>query len=99
MDIHPKKKVPAVQVIFTTLHSGGKFRKTDKDAAYRIAGGLHGVGVCVSNALSTRLEVEIKRDGAKHRMVFANNGQVAEKLRKVGDVGAARHRHPRALLA
>ena len=47
VDIHPKKKVPAVQVIFTTLHSGGKFRKTDKDAAYRIAGGLHGVGICV----------------------------------------------------
>ena len=60
----PKKKVPAVQVIFTTLHSGGKFRKTDKDAAYRIAGGLHGVGVCVPNALSTRLEVDVKRDGA-----------------------------------
>ena len=38
VDIHPKKKVPAVQVIFTTLHSGGKFRKTDKDAVYRIAG-------------------------------------------------------------
>ena len=51
VDIHPKKKVPAVQVIFTTLHSGGKFRKTDKDAAYRIAGGLHGVGICVTNAL------------------------------------------------
>ena len=99
VDIHPKKKVPAVQVIFTTLHSGGKFRKTDKDAAYRIAGGLHGVGVCVSNALSTRLEVEIKRDGAKHRMVFANNGQVAEKLRKARRRGPARHRHPRAFLA
>ena len=64
VDVHPKKKVPAVQVIFTTLHSGGKFRKTDKDAAYRIAGGLHGVGVCVSNALSKRLEVDVKRDGA-----------------------------------
>ena len=86
VDLHPKKNVPAVQVIFTTLHSGGKFRKTDKDAAYRIAGGLHGVGVCVSNALSTRLEVEIKREGARHRMVFANNGQVAEKLKRVGDV-------------
>ena len=43
VDIHPKKKVPAVQVIFTTLHSGGKFRKTDKEAVYRIAGGLHAV--------------------------------------------------------
>jgi len=84
VDIHPKKKVPAVQVIFTTLHSGGKFRKTDKDAAYRIAGGLHGVGICVTNALATRLEVEVRRDGACHRLVFADNGKVKEPLKKTG---------------
>src|SRR5512140_340017 len=84
VDIHPKKKVPAVQVIFTTLHSGGKFRKTDKDAAYRIAGGLHGVGVCVTNALATRLVVEVWRDGARHRLVFADNGKVKEPLKKIG---------------
>ncbi|MBI2317217.1 MAG: type IIA DNA topoisomerase subunit B [Betaproteobacteria bacterium] len=88
VDIHPRKKVPAVQVIFTTLHSGGKFRKTDKDAVYRIAGGLHGVGVCVTNALASRLEVEVKRDGALHRLVFADNGKVKEPLRKVRSVGA-----------
>jgi topoisomerase-4 subunit B len=82
--IHPKKKVPAVQVIFTTLHSGGKFRKTDKDAVYRIAGGLHGVGICVTNALATRLEVEVRRDGASHRLVFADNGKVKEPLKKIG---------------
>jgi len=87
VDIHPKKKVPAVQVIFTTLHSGGKFRKTDKDAAYRIAGGLHGVGVCVPNALSTRLEVAVKRDGEKNRIVFADNGKVKEPLKKIGTTG------------
>src|SRR5882672_7063157 len=87
VDIHPKKKVPAVQVIFTTLHSGGKFRKTDKDAAYRIAGGLHGVGVCVSNALSKRLEVDVKRDGAAYRIVFADNGKVKQPLKKVGTAG------------
>lgn len=87
VDIHPKKKVPAVQVIFTTLHSGGKFRKTDKDAAYRIAGGLHGVGVCVSNALSRRLEVNVKRDGAAWRIVFADNGKVKEPLKKTGAAG------------
>jgi len=87
VDIHPKKKVPAVQVIFTTLHSGGKFRKTDKDAAYRIAGGLHGVGVCVPNALSKRLEVEVRRDGEKNRIVFADNGKVREPLRKIGTAG------------
>ncbi len=84
VDIHPKKKVPAVQVIFTTLHSGGKFRKTDKDAAYRIAGGLHGVGICVTNALATRLEVEVRRDGAAHRLVFGDNGKVKEPLKKIG---------------
>ena len=84
VDIHPKKKVPAVQVIFTTLHSGGKFRKTDKDAAYRIAGGLHGVGICVTNALATRLEVEVRRDGAAHRLVFGDNGKVKEPLKRIG---------------
>jgi topoisomerase IV subunit B len=84
VDIHPKKKVPAVQVIFTTLHSGGKFRKTDKDAAYRIAGGLHGVGICVTNALATRLEVEVRRDGGRHRLVFGDNGKVKEPLKKIG---------------
>ena len=88
VDIHPKKKVPAVQVIFTTLHSGGKFRKTDKDAVYRIAGGLHGVGICVTNALATRLEVEVRRDGAAHRLVFADNGKVKEPLKKIGNAAA-----------
>jgi len=87
VDIHPRKKVPAVQVIFTTLHSGGKFRKTDKDAAYRIAGGLHGVGVCVPNALSTRLEVDVRRDGEHSRIVFADNGKVKEPLKKLEKIG------------
>ena len=87
VDIHPKKKVPAVQVIFTTLHSGGKFRKTDKDSVYRIAGGLHGVGVCVTNALATRLEVEVRRDGALYRLVFADNGKVRDPLKKVKATG------------
>jgi topoisomerase-4 subunit B len=87
VDIHPKKKVPAVQVIFTTLHSGGKFRKTDKDAAYRIAGGLHGVGVCVPNALSKRLEVDVKRDGAAWKIVFGDNGKVLQPLKKTGSAG------------
>ena len=87
VDIHPKKNIPAVQVIFTTLHSGGKFRKTDKDAAYRIAGGLHGVGVCVPNALSKRLEVDVRRDGAAWKIVFGNNGKVLQPLKKVGTAG------------
>ncbi len=88
VDLHPQKKVPAVQVIFTTLHSGGKFRKTDADAAYRIAGGLHGVGVCVTNALASRLEVEVKRDGARHRIVFANNGKLEQALTRIDAVAA-----------
>ncbi|MGA8053060.1 MAG: DNA topoisomerase IV subunit B [Burkholderiales bacterium] len=87
VDIHPKKNVPAVQVIFTTLHSGGKFRKTDKDAVYRIAGGLHGVGICVTNALASRLEVEVKREGGLHRLVFADNGKVREPLKQVKAIG------------
>jgi len=87
VDIHPAKKVPAVQVIFTTLHSGGKFRKTDREAVYRIAGGLHGVGVCVSNALSTRLEVDVKRDGAAWRIVFGDNGKLQQPLVQTGTCG------------
>src|SRR6185369_10456484 len=87
VDIHPKKKIPAVQVIFTTLHSGGKFRKTDKESAYRIAGGLHGVGVCVPNALSTRLEVDVKRDGGLYHIAFAGNGKLKDPLKKVKAVG------------
>ena len=86
VDIHKTKKIPAIQVIFTTLHSGGKFRKTDSESVYRIAGGLHGVGVCVSNALSTKLEAEVTRDGAVHQMTFGPNGKVKvplEKLKKV----------------
>ncbi len=83
---HPTKKIPAVQLIFTTLHSGGKFRKTDKDAVYRIAGGLHGVGVCVANALSTRLEVNVKRDGMESSLSFGPNGVVRKNLRKVKKV-------------
>lgn len=80
VDIHPGEKVPAVQVIFTTLHSGGKFDKEDgSDSAYGISGGLHGVGVSVTNALSTRLEVTSYRDGQKNFMAF-KDGHVAEKL-------------------
>jgi len=82
VDIHPVKKVPAIQVIFTTLHSGGKFRKTDSESVYRIAGGLHGVGVCVSNALSTQLEAEVARDGATHLITFGPNGKLKSGLKK-----------------
>jgi len=86
VDIHRTKKIPAIQVIFTTLHSGGKFRKTDSESVYRIAGGLHGVGVCVSNALSTKLEAEVTRDGAVHEIIFGPNGKVKVPLKKLKEV-------------
>ncbi len=82
VDLHPQKKRPGVEVILTTLHAGGKF----SDKNYRFSGGLHGVGVSVVNALSKRLEVEIRRDGRLWRMAFAN-GEKVEDLEAVGEVG------------
>ncbi len=80
---HPVEKIPTVQLVFTELHAGAKFYKRTGDAAYQFSGGLHGVGVSVTNALSERLEVEVRREGAAHRIVFAD-GEVKEKLKKVG---------------
>ena len=84
---HPEEKVSTVEVVFTRLHAGGKFDKRDGGGAYAFSGGLHGVGVSVTNALSKRLEVEVKRDGKVHRIVFAG-GDVVEKLKIVGTCGA-----------
>ncbi|MBK7952791.1 MAG: type IIA DNA topoisomerase subunit B [Candidatus Accumulibacter sp.] len=84
VEMHPLEKVPTVEVVFTRLHAGGKFNKDDGASAYRFSGGLHGVGVSVTNALSTRLEVEVVRNGARHQMAFAG-GDVVEPLRRVGD--------------
>ena len=80
---HPEEKVPTVELVFTRLHAGGKFDKRDGRGAYAFSGGLHGVGVSVTNALSRRLEVEVKRDGSVHRIVFAG-GDVEQKLKVVG---------------
>ena len=79
---HPVEKIPTVQLVLTELHAGAKFSKTEADSAYKFSGGLHGVGVSVTNALSERLEVEVKREGALYRIVFAN-GAVAEKLKRL----------------
>ncbi len=84
VDVHPKEKLPGVELILTRLHAGAKF----SDRNYRFAGGLHGVGVSVVNALSKNLEVWIKRDGKEWNMSFAS-GNRASKLEQVGTVGKA----------
>ncbi len=83
--LHPEMGVPTVEVVFTQLHAGGKFNKKD-GGAYSFSGGLHGVGVSVTNALSTKLEVSVRRDGAEHRLVFGD-GFVQEPLVQVREVG------------
>ncbi|MBZ0092976.1 MAG: DNA topoisomerase IV subunit B [Sulfuricellaceae bacterium] len=80
--IHPEEGVSTVEVVFTRLHAGGKFDKTD-GGAYQFSGGLHGVGVSVTNALSRRLEVSVTREGGVHRIAFAG-GDVAEPLALAG---------------
>lgn len=77
---HPTEGRPTVEVIFTTLHSGGKFKKGEGQT-YGFTGGLHGVGVSVTNALSTRLEATVWRDGFEHTLAF-ENGAVVEPLKK-----------------
>jgi topoisomerase-4 subunit B len=84
--LHPEEKIPTVELVFTELHAGAKFARTDADAPYKFSGGLHGVGVSVTNALSERLEVEVKREGGVHAMAFAD-GAVARKLKKVRNCG------------
>ncbi len=84
VDVHPKEKIPGVELILTKLHAGGKFSGKN----YRFAGGLHGVGVSVVNALSKNLEVWIRRDGKEFNMSFVN-GKRRGKLDVVGKVGKA----------
>src|SRR5690606_30520772 len=80
--LHPDEGVPTVEIVFTRLHAGGKFDK-GSGGAYAFSGGLHGVGVSVTNALSTRLEITVwrKDDNGKgvHQIAFAH-GDVVEKL-------------------
>jgi topoisomerase-4 subunit B len=80
VDIHPELGVSGVEVILTKLHAGGKFSNKN----YRFAGGLHGVGVSVVNALSERLEVEVRRGGKVSAMSFAR-GEKTQDLREIGD--------------
>ncbi len=77
--LHPQKKISTLEVVLTILHAGGKF----DNQAYKVSGGLHGVGVSVVNALSRKLIVQVKRDGTIYEMQFAR-GKVAEKMKEVG---------------
>lgn len=70
VDIHPIKKIPTVRVVYTILHAGGKFG----NSAYKVSGGLHGVGASVVNALSTKMSVEVKRDGKVYKDEYENGG-------------------------
>jgi DNA gyrase subunit B len=79
VDLHKKHKKSALEIIFSTLHAGGKF----SDENYKTAGGLHGVGASVVNALSAKLVATVKRDGAEWQMDF-KKGEVQGKLKKVG---------------
>ncbi|MCD6665840.1 MAG: type IIA DNA topoisomerase subunit B [Hydrogenophaga sp.] len=76
--LHPEEKAPVIELVFTRLHAGGKFDK-GKGGAYSFSGGLHGVGVSVTNALATRMEVVSHREGQVARLVFAG-GDVIEPL-------------------
>lgn len=80
VDMHPKMKIPAVEVIHTVLHAGGKFG----GGGYKVSGGLHGVGASVVNALSTKMTVEISRGGKVYDIEFSR-GKTTRKLNEIGE--------------
>ncbi len=82
VDIHPEQGIPGVEVILTQLHAGGKFSNKN----YQFSGGLHGVGVSVVNALSEKLEIDVKRNGKVYHMEFADGDKVID-LTETGTVG------------
>ena len=79
IDEHPKMKIPTLEVVLTILHAGGKFG----GEGYKVSGGLHGVGVSVVNALSTKVIAQVKRDGGIYEMEFSR-GKTVKKMEKVG---------------
>ncbi len=82
VDMHPKLKLPGVEVVLSTLHAGGKF----SDKNYTFSGGLHGVGVSVVNALSEHMEVWVRREGKEYNMAF-KGGRKVSNLEVIGSVG------------
>ena len=82
VDMHPKLKLPGVEVVLSTLHAGGKF----SDKNYTFSGGLHGVGVSVVNALSEHMEVWVRREGKEYNMAF-KGGKKVSNLEVIGSVG------------
>ncbi len=82
VDIHPEESLSGVELIMTRLHAGGKF----SNQAYQFSGGLHGVGISVVNALSKRVEIQIKRDSKIYKIVF-EKGEVVDPLESIGKVG------------
>ncbi len=81
VDLHPEERMPGVEVILTRLHAGGKFSNKN----YQFSGGLHGVGVSVVNALSTRVDVKIRRDGTEYAIAF-EHGLLVKRLISIGKV-------------
>ena len=82
VDIHPAKKVATIRVVYTILHAGGKFG----NSAYKVSGGLHGVGSSVVNALSTHMIVEVRRDGLVYRDEYKDGGHPVTPLDKDGSL-------------
>jgi DNA gyrase subunit B len=84
VDIHPTAGIATATVVMTVLHAGGKFENETGQSAYKTSGGLHGVGASVVNALSTRFEMTIERDGGKFTQTFLDGGKPDGELKRVG---------------